>query len=64
MDIFSRIWTPDLLMYNSASQEFNSAYPTNIVVYQDGTCEFLPPGIFLSTCQVSLEAVEAVFKVA
>ena len=49
----SKLWTPDILLFNSASQEFNSAYPTNVRVQDSGKCEFIPPGIFLSTCQVS-----------
>jgi len=50
----SKVWTPDILLFNSASQEFNSAYPTNVHVYSDGKCEFIPPGIFLSTCQIDI----------
>ena len=48
----SRIWNPDILMYHSASEEFDSTYPVNIVVYQDGKCKYGPPAIFQSTCQV------------
>ena len=39
-------------MYNSASQEFDSTYPVNIVVRNDGVCNHVPPGIFKSTCKV------------
>ena len=49
----SRLWTPDILMYNSASQEFDSTYPVNIVVTNNGGCKHVPPGIFKSTCKVS-----------
>ena len=48
-----RIWTPDMVLFNSASPEFNSAFPVNIVVYSSGVLTWTPPGIFLSTCQVS-----------
>ena len=47
-----RLWNPDILMYDSASEEFDSTYPVNIVVYQDGKCKYGPPAIFQSTCQV------------
>ena len=47
-----RIWNPDILMYNSASKEFDSTYKVNIIVYNDGSCKYGPPGIFTSTCQV------------
>ena len=49
-----RIWNPDILMYNSASKEFDSTYKVNIIVYSDGSCKYGPPGIFTSTCQVDL----------
>ena len=54
MDIITeiRLWTPDILMYNSASQEFDSTYPVNIVVTNNGGCKHVPPGIFKSTCKV------------
>ena len=40
-------------MYNSASQEFDSTYPVNIVVTNNGGCSHVPPGIFKSTCKVT-----------
>ena len=51
--IFLRIWSPDMLLFNSASTAFNNAFPTNVIVHSNGDCRFIPPGIFLSTCQVS-----------
>ena len=48
-----RLWTPDILMYNSASQEFDSTYPVNVVVTNNGGCKHVPPGIFKSTCKVN-----------
>jgi hypothetical protein len=51
--IFYRIWSPDILLANSASPSFNNAYQSNVVVYSSGFCEWIPPGIFLSTCQVN-----------
>ena len=46
------IWTPDLLLYNSASENFDVTYQTNVVVSADGLCNYIPPGIFQSTCKV------------
>ena len=48
-----RIWIADILMFNSASAEFNSAFKTLVTVKSDGWCEYIPPGNFKSTCQVS-----------
>ena len=47
-----RIWKPDILMYNSAYQEFDSSYEVNIVVTHNGECRFSPPAIFRTTCEV------------
>ncbi|XP_076028462.1 neuronal acetylcholine receptor subunit alpha-7-like [Oratosquilla oratoria] len=48
------LWTPDVLMYNSADEEFSSLYPTNVVVSNNGACTHIPPGIFKSTCRIDI----------
>ena len=48
------IWTPDILMYNSASESFDSTYPTNVVVTHEGVCTYIPPGIFMSSCPIDI----------
>jgi len=48
------IWKPDILMYNSASEAFDGTYPTNVVVNSDGSCSYIPPGIFKSTCKIDI----------
>ena len=50
----SELWTPDLLLYNSANENFDSKYPSHLIVYHDGNVEQIPPGIFKSTCKVSI----------
>eukprot|EP00095_Tigriopus_kingsejongensis_P005542 snap_masked-scaffold131_size323982-processed-gene-0.6 protein:Tk05542 transcript:snap_masked-scaffold131_size323982-processed-gene-0.6-mRNA-1 annotation:"truncated nicotinic acetylcholine receptor subunit a6" len=62
-----KIWTPDILLTNSASQVFNPTYPTNIVVSHTGECNFIPPGIFQSTCKINIlwfpfDDQECIFK--
>ncbi|CAG2173946.1 unnamed protein product [Oppiella nova] len=41
-------------MYNSADEKFDSKFPTNVVVNNNGTCLFVPPGVFKSTCQIDI----------
>ena len=41
-----KIWKPDVLLYNSVDSSFDSTYPSNLVVYSDGTVNWIPPGIF------------------
>ena len=50
----SLLWKPDLLLYNSANENFDATFPTNIVVRSTGQCEQIPPGIFKSTCRIDI----------
>jgi len=50
----SSLWKPDILMYNSASEAFDGTYPTNVVVTSTGSCTYIPPGIFMSTCKIDI----------
>ncbi|KAI1901517.1 hypothetical protein AGOR_G00035240 [Albula goreensis] len=49
-----QIWTPDILLYNSADDKFDSTFKTNVKVNSNGFCQYLPPGIFMSTCNVDV----------
>lgn len=39
---------------SSADEEFDSTYQTNVVVRNNGSCSYLPPGIFKSTCKIDI----------
>ncbi|KAF0300447.1 Neuronal acetylcholine receptor subunit alpha-7 [Amphibalanus amphitrite] len=41
-------------MYNSADEKFDSTYPTNVVLKNNGSCLYVPPGIFKSTCKIDI----------
>ncbi|KAK2844616.1 hypothetical protein Q5P01_011275 [Channa striata] len=49
-----QVWTPDILLYNSAHDKFDATFKTNVLVNSSGFCEYLPPGIFISTCDVDV----------
>ena len=51
----SQIWIPDLILYNSADDSFDTTAKVNAVLYSDGTVSYLPPGIFKSTCQIKIQ---------
>lgn len=36
----------------SADEKFDGTYHTNVVVKSNGSCNYLPPGIFKSTCNI------------
>ncbi|XP_034408978.1 neuronal acetylcholine receptor subunit alpha-7-like isoform X2 [Cyclopterus lumpus] len=49
-----QVWTPDILLYNSAHDKFDATFKTNVLVNSSGFCQYLPPGIFVSTCTVDV----------
>ena len=38
----------------SADEDIDSTFPTNVVVSSDGSCLWVPPGMFLSTCKIDI----------
>ncbi|KZS21322.1 Nicotinic acetylcholine receptor alpha7 [Daphnia magna] len=50
----NRIWKPDILLYNSADEGFDNTFQTNVVVRHNGSCNYIPPGIFKSTCKIDI----------
>ncbi|BFZ01989.1 hypothetical protein BsWGS_05027 [Bradybaena similaris] len=48
------VWVPDILMYNSASDNFDQTFATNVVINSDGSCLYVPPGMFKSTCSIDI----------
>lgn len=38
----------------SADEGFDGTYHTNIVVKHNGSCLYVPPGIFKSTCKIDI----------
>src|ERR1700734_3718183 len=49
------IWRPDVLVYNSADTEFDSTYPSNIIVYSNGDVLWIPPGILRTSCKIDIK---------
>lgn len=43
-----------MVIYFSASEAFDGTYPTNVVVTSTGSCTYIPPGIFMSTCKIDI----------
>ena len=41
------LWMPDLILYNSANENFDATYPVKVLVYSDGTMNQIPPGTVL-----------------
>uniref|UniRef100_A0A914X532 Neurotransmitter-gated ion-channel ligand-binding domain-containing protein n=1 Tax=Plectus sambesii TaxID=2011161 RepID=A0A914X532_9BILA len=48
------IWKPDILLYNSADEKFDSTFPVNFVVSHNGDVLQAPPGIVKCSCDVDI----------
>ncbi|XP_062709117.1 neuronal acetylcholine receptor subunit alpha-9-II-like [Aedes albopictus] len=44
----------NLNICNHADEGFDGTYPTNVVVRNNGSCLYVPPGIFKSTCKIDI----------
>ena len=58
----SQIWTPDILLYNSADEKFDSTMKVNVVVQHTGEILYVPPGIFKSICPFDIATFPFVSK--
>ena len=43
-----------IFIYFSADEKFDGTFQTNVVVSDNGTCLYVPPGIFKSTCKIDI----------
>ena len=47
-------WFLDLLLYNSADDSFDPKAAVNVVINSNGEINYLPPGMFRSTCLIEI----------
>ncbi|VDM25481.1 unnamed protein product, partial [Toxocara canis] len=52
--IANAIWKPDVLLYNSADENFDSTYPVNYIVSYNGDVIQVPPGIMKLSCKIDI----------
>ncbi|CAF1428484.1 unnamed protein product [Adineta ricciae] len=50
------IWIPDVLLYNSVDEKFDSTMKVNAVVQHTGDILYVPPGIFKSICPFDISS--------
>jgi len=48
----SKIWTPDIMLFNNADNDYNLGYPTRVIVSSNGNCMFVTPKVTKSTCKI------------
>ncbi|KJH42968.1 Neurotransmitter-gated ion-channel ligand binding domain protein [Dictyocaulus viviparus] len=49
-----KLWRPDVLLFNSVSESFDSTYSSRFIVNYDGEVQQNPPGIFRFICRVDV----------
>ncbi|VDM55726.1 unnamed protein product [Angiostrongylus costaricensis] len=49
-----KLWRPDVLLFNSVSEAFDSTYSSRFIVNYDGEVQQNPPGIFRFICKVDV----------
>ncbi|CAB3403967.1 unnamed protein product [Caenorhabditis bovis] len=49
-----KLWRPDVLIFNSVSENFVSTYSSRFIVSHDGHVQQNPPGIFRFICQIDV----------
>ena len=42
------------LIITSADEDIDSKFPSNVVVTEDGTCSWVPLGLFISSCAIDI----------
>jgi len=42
------------LLTDSADEDIDSKFPSNVVIYADGQCNWVPLGLFISSCAIDI----------
>ncbi|CAK6970257.1 acetylcholine receptor subunit delta [Scomber scombrus] len=50
----SMVWLPEIVLENNNDAQFQVAYYSNVLVYANGLCYWLPPAIFRSSCSINV----------
>uniref|UniRef100_A0A0N5AFW2 Acetylcholine receptor subunit alpha-type acr-16 n=1 Tax=Syphacia muris TaxID=451379 RepID=A0A0N5AFW2_9BILA len=48
------VWKPDILLYNSADENFDSTFKSNVVAYNNGDVQWIPPGLLKFSCKMDI----------
>ena len=49
-----KVWRPDIVLFNNADGNYEARYKSNVLIYQNGLVEWIPPAIFQSTCRIDV----------
>lgn len=48
------LWRPDVLLFNSADENFDARFDVNFVVNNDGSILYSPPALIKSSCKIDI----------
>ncbi|CAF5083952.1 unnamed protein product, partial [Rotaria sp. Silwood1] len=51
----SQIWTPDIVLFNSADGKYEVSFKSNVVIYHDGYVNWVPSAIYKSSCYIDVK---------
>ncbi|KAF7990057.1 hypothetical protein HCN44_009000 [Aphidius gifuensis] len=49
-----KVWKPDIVLFNNADGNYEVRYKSNVVITSDGSVNWVPPAIFLSSCAIDV----------
>ena len=55
---YERVWSPDIVLFNNADGNYESAYKPNVVIYgntPDMNVLWIPPAIYKSSCTIDVK---------
>nr|XP_039251729.1 neuronal acetylcholine receptor subunit beta-4-like isoform X1 [Styela clava] len=50
----SKIWLPDIVLYNNADGEYEASLQSNAIVLYNGSVSWMPPAIYRSACSIKV----------
>ncbi|XP_049594561.1 cholinergic receptor, nicotinic, beta 1 (muscle) like [Syngnathus scovelli] len=50
----NKVWRPDIYLINNNDGQFDVALYVNVLVYNDGTVNWLPPAIYRTSCSIEV----------
>ncbi|XP_075265680.1 neuronal acetylcholine receptor subunit beta-2-like, partial [Convolutriloba macropyga] len=48
------VWLPDVMLLNNVDGAYNPTFPANVLITPDGKISWLPPSIYVATCEMDM----------
>ncbi|KAL3865515.1 hypothetical protein ACJMK2_042891 [Sinanodonta woodiana] len=50
-----KAWKPDIVLFNNADGNYEVGYLSNVVLYSDDDVNWIPPAIYVSSCEIDVQ---------